>query len=97
LAIRRAGGRSTHEGWASTDDIPGEAIAVEVFQQAECSGQLVSMPMVSRVIDQLASHRPTCRCGLCGEVVVKARPDRVFVQAQVWQRSVSATRARATR
>jgi hypothetical protein len=74
-----------------------EAIAVEVFQQAECSGQLVSMPMVSRVIDQLASHRPTCRCGLCGEVVVKARPDRVFVQAQVWQRSVSATRARATR
>ena len=51
-----------------------EAIAVEVFRQCECSGQLVSMPVITRVLEQLRSHRSSCRCGLCGETVVKAKP-----------------------
>ena len=74
-----------------------EAIAVEIFRQAESSGQPVTMSMINRAVEQLQRHRPSCRCGLCGDVVAKARPDRVFVQARVWQRSVSATRARMTR
>jgi hypothetical protein len=51
-----------------------EAIAAEVFRQCECSGQLVSMPVIHRVLEQLRAHRPTCRCGLCGETVAKAKP-----------------------
>ena len=52
-----------------------EAIAVEVFRQAESSGQLVSnMSMIDRVFEQLRAHRPRCRCGLCGETVAKAKP-----------------------
>ena len=51
-----------------------EAVAVEVFRQCECSGQLVSMAMVARVLEQLRSHRASCRCGLCGETVAKAKP-----------------------
>jgi hypothetical protein len=74
-----------------------EAVAAEVFKQAECSGQLVSMSMINRAIEQLRAHRPTCRCGLCGETVAKAKADRVFVTASIWQRSVIATRARAVR
>jgi hypothetical protein len=72
-----------------------EAIAVEVFRQAASSGQLVTMSMIIRALEQLRAHRSSCRCGLCGETVAKARPDRVFVQAQVWQRQTPATRARA--
>jgi len=74
-----------------------EAIAREVFRQCQCSGQPVSMPFINRVLDQLHGHRSLCRCGLCGEVVAKARADRVFGIASVWERSVAATRARMTR
>jgi hypothetical protein len=68
-----------------------------VFRQAESSGQLVSMNMINRVLEQLQGHRPSCKCGLCGEMVAKAKADRVFRTASVWQRSVLATRARAMR
>jgi hypothetical protein len=51
-----------------------ELVALEVFRQAENSGQLVSMSMINRALDQLGSHRPSCRCGLCGETAVKAKP-----------------------
>ena len=71
--------------------------AVEIFRQAERSGQLVSMSMINRVLEQLHAHRPTCSCGLCGETVAKPRADRAFRTASVWQRSVSAMRARAAR
>jgi hypothetical protein len=74
-----------------------EAIAVEIFRQAESSHQLVTMSMISRVLEQLRAHCASCRCGLCGETVVKARADRVFRTAQIWQRSVAVTRARAVR
>jgi len=74
-----------------------EAIAAEVFRQAESSGQLVSMALINRAVEQLRSHRSSCRCGLCGETAAKARADRVFRTASVWQRSVTATRARMTR
>jgi hypothetical protein len=70
-----------------------EAIAVEVFRQCEWSGQPVSMRVITRVLDQLRSHRSACRCGLCGETALKARPDRVYRTASIWQRSVAATRA----
>jgi len=72
-----------------------EAVAGEVVQEAETSGQLVTMSMVARVLDQLGSHRLDCRCGLCGDVVAKARPAAVFRTAQVWQRQTALTRARA--
>jgi hypothetical protein len=74
-----------------------EAIAVEVFRQCECSGQPVTMSVINRALNQLRAHRPACRCGLCGETVAKARPDRVFVTASIWQRSTAASRARMTR
>jgi hypothetical protein len=32
------------------------------------------MSMINRALDQLGSHRPSCRCGLCGETAVKAKP-----------------------
>jgi hypothetical protein len=38
--------------------------------------------------------RQACRCGLCGETVAKAKPDKVFRTASIWQRSAAATRAR---
>ena len=74
-----------------------EAIAAEVVQQAELSGQPVTMSMISRVVEQLRAHRSSCRCGLCADVVAKARADRVFRTASVWQRQTAATRARAVR
>jgi hypothetical protein len=74
-----------------------EAIAVEVFRQCERAGQPVTMSTISRVLDRLRAHRPACACGLCGETAAKARPDRVFRTASIWQRSVSVTRARAAR
>jgi hypothetical protein len=74
-----------------------EAIAVEVFRQAESSWQLVTMSLINRAVEQLQRHRSSCRCGLCGETVAKAKPDKVFRTASVWQRSVLATRARALR
>jgi hypothetical protein len=74
-----------------------EAIAVEIWRQCECSGQLVSMAVINRALNQLRAHRPTCKCGLCGETFAKAKADRVYRTASVWQRSVIATRARATR
>jgi len=74
-----------------------EAIAAEVVQQAECSHQLVTMSVINRVLEQLRAHRPTCRCGLCGEAAEKAKAAAVFRTASIWQRQVSATRARATR
>jgi hypothetical protein len=55
-----------------------EAIAVEVFRQAESSGQLVTMSLINRALEQLQGHRASCRCGLCGEVVAKARADLCF-------------------
>jgi len=67
-----------------------EAIAVEIFRQCECSGQPVSMPLINRVLEQLRSHRPSCRCGLC-EAAAKVKADRVYRTAQVWHRSVNAT------
>jgi hypothetical protein len=33
-----------------------EAIAAEVCQQCECSGQLVTMSVINRVLNQLSSH-----------------------------------------
>ena len=60
-----------------------EAIAIEVFRQCECSGQPVSMPVIDRVLDQLRRHRSSCRCGLCGETVAKARADRVSSVAPI--------------
>ena len=46
-----------------------------MFRQAENSGQLVSMSMINRALDQLGSaSRLSCRCGLCGETAVKAKP-----------------------
>ena len=62
-----------------------EAIAVEVFRQRECSGQLVSMTVINRALNQLRAHRPTCKCRLCGETVAKARADRVYRVAARWQ------------
>ena len=70
-----------------------EAIACEVFKRCEASNQGVSMSASRDVLDELRAHRATCRCGRCGETVAKARADREFVTAQVWQRSVTATRA----
>jgi hypothetical protein len=72
-------------------------IAVEIFRQCECSGQPVSMAVINRALRQLRTHRPACKCGLCGKTVAKARADRVYRTASVWQRSVIATLARATR
>jgi hypothetical protein len=74
-----------------------ELVALDVFQRATDSGQHVTRDLVAQRLQQLQAHRETCRCGLCGETVAKARPDRVFVQARAWQRSVAATRARAVR
>jgi hypothetical protein len=73
------------------------AIAVEVFSQCELSGQPVTMSVINRALEQSRAHRPSCKCGLCDETVAKARADRVFVTASIWQRSVTATRARAAR
>ena|SRR6478672_9801756 len=60
-----------------------EAIAAEVVQQAESSGQLVSMSLINRAVEQLQRHRSSCRCGLCGETVAKARADRVSSVAPI--------------
>jgi hypothetical protein len=51
-----------------------EAIAAEIVQQAECSGQAITISMINRALKQLRAHRPSCRCGLCGETVTKAKP-----------------------
>ena len=71
-----------------------ELVAAEVVQQCECSHQPVSMAVVTRVVEQLRAHRSSCRCGLCGETVAKAKADRVYRTASMWQRSAAATRAR---
>jgi hypothetical protein len=71
-----------------------EAIAVEIFRQCGCSGQPVSMSVINRALEQLGAHRPSCRCGFCGEVVAKAQADQVYRTASIWQRSAAATRAR---
>jgi hypothetical protein len=69
---------------------------VEFFRQCESSGQLVSMAVINRSLNQLRSRRTACKCGLCGETVAKARADRVHRTASIGQRSVIATRARMT-
>jgi hypothetical protein len=73
-----------------------EAIAAEVVQQAETSGQPVSMSMIGRVLEQLRGHRPSCRCGLC-EAAEKVAADRVYRVAASWQAQIAVTRRRATR
>jgi hypothetical protein len=65
-----------------------EAIAVEVFREAESSGQLVTMSMINRAVEQLQGHRPSCRCGLCGEVAAKAKAERVYRTAWASRRSI---------
>jgi uncharacterized protein GlcG (DUF336 family) len=73
------------------------AIAAEVVQQCECSGQPVSMGVINRVLEQLQRHGSGCSCGLCGETAEKAKAAAVFRTASVWQRQLLGTRARATR
>src|SRR6476469_10222413 len=73
------------------------ADAVEVFRQAESSGQLVTMSMINRAVEQLQGHRPSCRCGLC-EAAAKVAADRVYHVAASWQAQIAVTqRRRATR
>ena len=72
-----------------------EAIAVDLFKHAD--GRPITMTMIRSGLEQLRSRRPACTCGPCGETVAKARADRVYRTAQIWQRSVIATRARAVR
>ena len=53
-----------------------EAIAAEIYRQCECSGQPVTMSVINRALNQLRSHRPACKCGLC-EAAAKVKADRV--------------------
>ena len=81
--------RCGHATGATLSDVRAaeatEAIAVEVFRQCERSGQLVSMTVINRALNQLRAHRPTCKCRLCGETLAKARADRVYRVAARWQ------------
>ena len=72
-----------------------ELLAVDMFRRAD--GRPITMTMVRSRLEQLRAHRPTCKCGLCGETVAKATADRVYRTASIWQRSVNVTRARAVR
>jgi hypothetical protein len=67
-----------------------EAIAVDLFKHAD--GRPITMTMIRSGLEQLRSRRPACTCGLSGETVAKARTDRMYQTAQIWQRSVIATR-----
>jgi hypothetical protein len=72
-----------------------ELLALDVYQRA--NGRPITMTTVRDRLEQLRSHRPVCRCGLCGETVAEAKADRVYRTGSIWQRSVVATRARMTR
>jgi hypothetical protein len=73
-----------------------EAIAVEIFRQAESSGQLVTMSVIERALERLRAHRASCKCGLC-EAAAKVAADRVYRVAASWQAQIAVTRRRATR
>jgi hypothetical protein len=68
-----------------------------VFKQCEYNGEVISMTVIDRALNQLRAHRQACKRGLCGETVAKARADRVYRTVSAWERSVIATRARMTR
>jgi len=91
--------RCGHATGATLSDVRAaeatEAIAVEVFRQRECSGQLVSMTVINRALNQLRAHRPTCKCRLCGEAVAKARADRMYRVAARWQHNATGRPDRA--
>jgi len=53
--------------------------------------------VIHRALEQLRSHRPSCRCGLCGETVANVKADRVYRTASIWQRSAAASRVRMAR
>jgi hypothetical protein len=54
------------------------------------AAQPVTMPLVKRVLAELASHPSGCGCGCFW--VHKADPVKVFRDAQYWQRSAERMR-----
>jgi hypothetical protein len=65
-----------------------ERLGLTVFMHF--AAQPVTMPLVKRVLAELASHPKRLRCGCSW--VHKADPVKVFRDAQYWQRSAERMR-----
>ncbi len=72
------------------------AVAVDIFNQADRSGERITLGTVERRLAELASHPPDCGCGVCTAAAnVTARG--VYWIAANWQAQISVTRRRAAR
>ena len=69
---------------ADADDL----VAVDVFNAAQVTGEVVSMTLVRRVVDDLLTHPPACDCGHC-EAAALARVKDVWDIASGWQKAVA--------
>ncbi|MDT5022925.1 MAG: hypothetical protein QOC88_996 [Mycobacterium sp.] len=78
---------------ADADDL----VAVDVFNAAQVTGEVVSMTLVRRVVDDLLTHPPACECGHC-EAAALARVKDVWDIASGWQKAVATvTKSREAR
>jgi hypothetical protein len=73
-----------------------EILALDVFNVADRTGQLVTRALVANRLAELATHRVGCGCGLC-ELLGLAAPSKVHWTASRWQWSIARTRDRARR
>ena len=69
-----------------------ELVALDVFWRAEAAGEVITLAMVEQRLEQLAGHRPTCRCQVCGAVrgrrwaTIPVRATNVYRVCAAWQR-----------
>jgi hypothetical protein len=68
-----------------------DRLALLVFEQAQRTGELVTMDLVNHVVNELFAHPAECRCGAC-QAAAQASARAIFRTAQAWECSVGVTR-----
>ena len=68
-----------------------EQVALNVFQNADTGGRLITRRMVAERLDELSAHKDGCWCGLCA-LLPLVTVSKVWRCASYWQADVNRTR-----
>jgi hypothetical protein len=73
-----------------------ERIAIDVYEDAQQTGETITLGTVERRLDELRSHEPNCPCGLC-TAADSVRASAVWYVVRGWGAGIAATKRRAAR
>ena len=56
-----------------------DKLAIDVYQLAQATGQLLTLSLVERRLVELLGHEPGCPCGLCTAAAGVGAPGVLYV------------------